>query len=279
MTRSSSMPPASRALIDADEHGLRADVAVAAGRDDALEGRQVEVLEPLARQAGGEDAALLLVPGVALARVGPLGLEDLDLAVEVDHGGELEAGVVEGPALARGHEAQQRRQGAGGRDDVVGEVGASDGLVALPPAADEGLAAGVLAPDGLEPVGAAVLVDAQEAEAARQVLLDDGADLAVLLVALALPAAVQAERHARGGHPEAEAGGAGAADEDPRGIQVGAVGGVLPRVLLQREGGRLEVEARLGREPLDEAVADVVGLAAQLAGEVGGALLAASASA
>src|SRR6478735_3275243 len=206
----------------ADEDGLRADVAVAARRHDPLEGRQVEGLEPLPRQAGGEDAALLLVPGVALARVGPLGLEDLDLAVEVDHGGELEAGVVEGPALAGGHEAQQRRQGPGGRDDVVGEVGASDGLVALPPAADEGLAAGVLAPDGLEPVGATVLVDAQEAEAAREVLLDDGADLAVLLVALALPAAVQSEPDARRGDPEAEAGGAGASDEDPRGIQVGA---------------------------------------------------------
>src|SRR6478752_2710768 len=257
----------------ADEDGLRADVAVAARRHDPLEGRQVEGLEPVPRQAGGEDAALLLVPGVALARVGPLGLEDLDLAVEVDHGGELEAGVVEGPALAGGHEAQQRRQGPGGRDDVVGEVGASDGLVALPPAADEGLAAGVLAPDGLEPVGATVLVDAQEAEAAREVLLDDGADLAVLLVALALPAAVQSERDARRGDPEAEAGGAGASDEDPRGIQVGAVGGVLARMLLQREGRGLEVEARLGGEAVDEAVADVVGLAAQLAREVGRAVL------
>jgi hypothetical protein len=37
-------------------------------------------------------------------------------------------------------------------------------------------------------------VDAKEAEAPRQVLLDDGADLAVLLVGLALPAAVEAER-------------------------------------------------------------------------------------
>jgi hypothetical protein len=106
------------------------------------------------------------------------------------------------------------------------------------------------------------------------VLLDEQADLAVLLVALALPAAMQAERDSRRGDPEPEARGAGATDQDPGGIQVGPVRGVLAGVLLERERGRLEVEAGLGGEALDEAVGDVVGLAAQLAGEVGGSVLA-----
>ena len=131
----------------------------------------------------------------------------------------------------------------------------------------------VLAADELEPVRRA-RPRARAGSAGRAAgALDEGTDLAVLLVALALPAAVEAERDARRRHPEPEARGAGTSDEDPRGIQVGAVGAVLPRVLLERKRRRLEVEAGLGRQPLDEAVADVVGLTAQLAGEVGRPLL------
>ena len=176
-------------------------------------------------------------------------------------------------------EVMNRSSGVSARavvDDLVGEVGPSDGLVALPPAADERLAAGVLAPDRLDPaLGAAPSSWTRRKLTPRgRCSLEHGTDLAVLLVALALPAAVQAERDAGRGHPEPEAGGAGATDEDPRGVEVGAVGGVLPRVLLERERRRLEVEPRLGRETLDEAVGDVVGLTAQLAGEIRGAVLA-----
>ena len=54
MTRSSSMPAASRALMLLMRTDWRADVAVAARRHDALERRQVEVLEPLAREAAAK---------------------------------------------------------------------------------------------------------------------------------------------------------------------------------------------------------------------------------
>src|SRR5690606_4276481 len=119
---------------------------------------------------------------------------------------------------ARRDEAQQRGEGSRRRRDLVGEVRPPEGARVLPPLADERLATRVLASHRLDAAlagRAAVVVDAQEGHPARQVRLQEGPDLTVLLVALALPAAVEAEGDTGRGDPESEARRAGTADEDP----------------------------------------------------------------
>ena len=108
-------------------------------------------------------------------------------------------------------EAMKRRSGVSARAVVAISSRQSPPRRSSPSTtADEGLAPGYSRPTGsIRPsVAGRVVVDAQEADAARRVRLEQGTDLAVLLVALALPPAVEAEGDAGQGHPEPRKPGA-----------------------------------------------------------------------